>query len=56
MCLAIQTSISAMDFEDLDGAVGNTGHIATAFLMISEVPADEGSEFIVTVQKDACNL
>ena len=31
------------------------GHIATAFLMISEVPAREGSEFIITVQKDTRN-
>ena len=44
-----------MDFEDSDSVGGNTGHIATAFLMTSEVPTDEESEFIVTVQKDACN-
>lgn len=31
------------------------GHIATAFLIISEVPAHEGSEFIITVQKDTRN-
>ena len=31
MCLAIQTSINAMDFEDSDSVGGNTGHIATAF-------------------------
>ena len=47
MCLALQ-ACESQDFDDNTECVeDNIGHIASAFMMISELPTDSESEFMV---------
>ena len=53
MCLALQMCES-QDFDDDPACVeDNTGHIASAFMMVSELHTDNESEFMVTVCTEA---